>query len=213
MKKIIAFTLAEILIALTVIGVIAVMMMVTIDKKGMDEDLGKAKAYQAFEAIQQASAKLLSTETTLCPEGRFLTKILGTSSTGSNYEYAFLNDSGEDASTDDVLSVYNKYIRFEKKDLNFCSYSNYCESSNTNIKGGRIVGNIYIGFEVYGDTALQDCPNTYYLPESEEMVTKTAGTTGKCWGNVYVDTDGPKGEGALGKDVFVWGLGETGIAY
>ena len=214
MKKIIAFTIAEIIIALTVVGVIAVMMMTTINKKGIDEDLNKAKVYQAFEVIQQASTKILATETTLCPEGKFIIKpILGGVITNREYEYAFLTTSGGSAYTSDVLNVYNKYIRFEKKNLNFCSYSNYCQSSNTKIKGGRIVGNIYIGFEVYGPSDIQDCPTTYYLPESEEMVTKTEGTTGKCWGNVYVDIDGPKGEGVVGKDVFIWGLGETGIAY
>jgi len=229
MKKFTAFTLAEILIALSVVGIIAVSMITILDKSSMDEDINTAKAYQAFEAVQQGSAKILSTETiynadegtAYCPEGKFLTKVLAsnTATATDRYTYEYAIVKGADASTAatkaDVLELYKKYIRFDdrKADLNFCTYSNYCDSTNTNITGGKLAGTTYIGFEVFGDTALQDCPNTYYLPQSGELITKTEGTTGKCWGKVYVDVDGKKGEGALGKDVFIWGLGESGIAY
>ena len=221
MKKRMAFTLAEILIVVMLIGVLAMVMMKKTSTKGFEDKANLANAQKVFNNIQEAAVNILANEEEKCPAHLFITKIAGT------YEYAIVKDreDEEPANTDDVLEIFSKYLRFEKNNLNFCEYSNYCESSNTSIKGGRLSGgNIYIGFEVFGDDELQDCPNEYYLPSysendsankeiSSELITKEEGTTGKCWGKVYVDVDGLKGKGELGKDVYVWGLTEQGLAY
>jgi len=192
-----AFTLAEVLICLMIIGVMAIIMIRNLRTKDFTEKSYIAGGYKAIESVQQASLKIRDIETASCPTGSFMVNVAGT------WEYALVNASGANANTTEVLNLYDSYLKLENTGLNFCDYTGYC--SNDSIKGAKLPGNTYIGFET---TGVINCPS-YYLPNSSSL---TAGK-GKCWGKLYIDVDGPKGPNQLGKDVFVMGLNEDGVAY
>jgi len=236
MKRYNAFTLMEITVAMMLIGIFAIAVTKAINLKEFDAKTSAANAYKVFDVVQQASSKIRATESEQCPSGLFLDRVLADNTTAANpftYEYGLYDTNGTTlANTRAVLKLFGNHLRFEQTNLNFCDYSNYCPSSNKSILGARIAGGVYIGFEVYGDSALRDCPDKYFMPyysedkakennsknrkdvaysEEIELQKDMNGNAKKCWGNLYVDTDGPKGKGELGKDVFIWGLSENGI--
>ena len=229
MKKYTAFTMAETLLTMTIIGVLAIFSIKNLKSKEIEAKTFAANTFKVMEFMQQASAKIAGSEPDLCPDGAFITKVLmSNASAVSNksnpyeYEYSFYSNvaNGTFANTADTLNIFGNYLRFEQKNLDFCKYTKYCDNSNTSIKGAKIAGNIYIGFEVYANSAstLQNCPTEYYLPNHNApynaiKVTKNANEVNKCWGNFYVDVDGTKSGGVLGQDVFIWGLGSHGIEY
>ena len=195
MKK--AFTLVEILLCMVIIGVIAVVMVQTIKTKDFTEKSYIANALKIMDNIEQASLKIRELEKTNCPMGMFMINIMDT------WEYALVNSSGNSASATDVINLYAKYLKFENTGLKFCDHTGYC--SNDDIIGAKIHSDSFIGFEI---TSTEDCPN-YYMPGSDTL---TNGK-GKCWGKLYMDVNGTKGPDELGKDVFIFGMNEIGIAY
>lgn len=201
MNKKFAFTLAEILVCLMIIGVIAGIFMKNIKGESFTKKSYIANAYKVINAFDQASTKIIETDPTSCPTGTFLTKAAGL----KDPEYTFSNSAGGNANTSEVLKVYSKFIKFEQSSINFCDYTGYC--TDTSIKGGRLHGNVYMGIKVGGSAA--NCPS-YYLPNASGAITVGANT--KCWGNLYIDVDGLKGPNKLGEDVFIFGLGARGIA-
>ena len=218
MKKFIALSLAELLVALSALAVLAIAMVTNLKTGSFDAKANVSKAYNVFQGIQKASLDILEMESTRCPAKTFITKVLG------QQEYAILNKTGSAAAnSSDVAAMYGAYMDNEVSEseiINFCSYTSYCSSSA--IKGLKLPNDVYIGFEVFGNTALQACPTSYYMPDpkintekdtNKELITNAALANVKCWGKLYVDVDGKKGEGVLGKDVYVWGLGESGIVY
>lgn len=196
--KLKAFTLAEVLICLMIIGALAIIMVQNVKTKDFTEKGYIANAFKAMEAVQQASVKIRDIENTACPTGSFMVEVV------DDWEYALVNSSGSNANTAEVLDLYSNYIKFEDSGFKFCDHTGYC-SDNDDILGAKLAGGIYLGFEV---TAIGDCPD-YYMPNTAEMLS----AKGKCWGNLYIDVDGEKGPNQLGKDVFVIGLNESGLAY
>ena len=192
-----AFTLAEVLICLMIIGVLAAIMIKNIKTKDFTEKGYIASAYKALESVQQASLQICELETTSCPMQSYMVNVAG------DWEYTIVNASGTNANTEEILNLYDNYLKLEDTGINFCDYTPYCNSDS--IKGAKIAGNGYIGFEV---TEVQTCPD-YYLPNSTTLMKGE----GKCWGKFYFDADGKKGPNELGKDVFVFGLGERGLVY
>ncbi len=200
MKK--AFTLVEILACLIIISVIAIAMIHALNISDDDayENLAKVKASKAIALVDEASQKIREMELTKCPMKVFMME-----TTTGNWEYTLVNASNEAASTSDVYSLYADYIKFIEGNLNFCDYTSKCNDSN--IKGGKITGNVYIGFEVL--SSISNCPN-YYRPDSEGAITGK----GKCWGKVYIKVyDNSRYSDELGKDVFIIGLNANGVAY
>ena len=235
MKKYTAFTMAETLLVMAIIGILAVFSMKNLRTKDIEAKTFAANTFKVMEFMQQASTKIMGSEPDLCPDGAFITRVLmsnaGALSNRTNpyeYEYSFYSDVSNEkfANTNDTLNAFGNYLRFEKRDFYFCEHSKYCETANipinTNlpIKGAKIAGNIYIGFQVYANSAssLHNCPTKYYLPNHNAPYTpievnKNENEVRKCWGNFYVDLDGIKGNGVLGQDVFMWGLGTSGLEY
>lgn len=210
MKKYNAFTLAEIIVSMVIIATMATVMFVNLQRKDFSDRTFSLSAYKAMEVIQQASSKVREFEKdNRCPTGTFMANVMGT------YEYTILNKAeGLNATSEEVVNLFGDYMKYQQSSLNFCDYTSYC--SNSNIKGAKITGNMYIGFEVFNGAA--NCPTSYYVPNSSDnvsadLVTKTAAQAGKCWGNFYLDTNGTEGPDTLGKDVYIWGLGETGLVY
>ncbi|MBQ8636199.1 type II secretion system protein [bacterium] len=208
-----AFTMAELLAVMIVIGVLATALMQNFRSPKVKEKELIANALKAIEVVEQAFAKVKEIDKINCPTGTFISKQIGT----GTYAYELRNDEGtSSASATDVVNLLGKYIRYEGGIVNFCSYTSYC--TDTSIKGAKLAGtNIYIGFKV--NTGIEDCP-TYKMPN--DSTTYPAPTqydkkaadfvTTKCWGELYIDTNNIDSPNTYGQDVFKFGLGEHGIA-
>ena len=213
MKK--AFTLAEILICMAIIGALGVVLMRSISNQNFDEKEYALKAHKAMRLIDEASAQIIQSEVEQVPAGAFMINTAG------SWEYVICsaaNSCTNKATSQKLIDLYKKYIKFESTTSNFKSnYTGY-SSAPTSIYGAKIPGEIYIGMEVNSNNSITACPSTVYIPASELKTNETfvASTTAntsdkKCWGKIYIDTNGKKGPNELGKDVYVFGMGEFGI--
>ncbi len=202
MNKKNGFTLVEILICLILIGVLSAAMIANMKVKRFDDQTMLANIFKAVDAIDGATTKIIELETEKCPTGSLITNVTGTPT------FTFVNNSGTNMTTNEVVDLYGNYLKYEETGFNFCDKTSYCTKASITdtdkIKGAKLPGDIYIGFEV---TDIIDCPN-YYLPNSS---TETTGR-GKCWGKTYIDINGSEAPNELGKDVFIYGLNGKGIA-
>jgi len=227
MKKFTAFSLAESTIALVVIGVLAVITLKVLSSDELKDRSKLAKVYKAFNEIESAAAQVKASEPDQCPDKAFMTKVRNTAKNDVfdndyyTYEYGLFKTDGSYAPASEVAAIFARHMDFEEENLNFCSYTGYC--SNNNIKGGKIIGDIYIGFEVTADTStgtVTNCPTNYWMPNFDKEDYKNHGyfkqitkpKAGKCWGRVYVFIKSRTPENQEGKDIFIWGLDENGIA-
>ena len=128
MKK--GFTLAEVLVCMVIIGILAIIMVQNVKTKDFKEQGYIANALKIAENIQQASLKIREIEKTNCPMASFMVDIMGT------WEYALINSSGNNATASDVINLYAKYIKFENTGLKFCDYTSYC--SDDKIIGAKV---------------------------------------------------------------------------
>jgi len=207
-NKINAFTLAEILIVVVIIGVVSVTMLRALKMDNTKTKQFQAGAYKVTQEFQSALMKVREIETSKVPTGNFTAEIM------NDEEYALYSANETLADTDDLLEILQNYLRLDSPGLNFCSYttafdSTYC--SGTTIKGARIVGDMYIGLEVIADTSngeLVTCPSYYRVNPNVEV----AGS-GKCWGRLYLDTNGNEPPNVYGQDAFVFGLNKNGVVY
>ena len=203
-----AFTLAEILIVLTIIGVLALVTLRSFNAKTTKAKLNFARADKAVEVFNNVCARIRLTESKACPHNTFIID------TGfGTYEKGLLKctegESGEETcspvTSQDAINIFSEHTKFEKKNLNFCDYSGNC---SVTAAGAELPGGIYVGIEVLED--ISDCP-AYYMPGDEEETTPPSGS--KCWAKLYVDANGPSGPNELGQDVFVFGMDADGVLY
>ena len=214
-----AFTLAEILIVLIIMGIIAVMMIANIKSDGFSEKANIAKAYKVINAFDEAAGNIRDINNPKCPTGSFIYRD-GKNANGT-YGYSIglvLPASNKEQA---VLDIFGEFIKFEKTGLNFCDYTKYCDSVNasaasdsdkiTNVPAAKFSKDIYAGIKIL--PAIENCPD-FYLPESDVKLTpRTSIRDGapKCWAKLYVDVNGIDAPNTLGKDVFVFGLDEFGV--
>ena len=205
-----AFTLAEILIVLIVIGILAVLTLRSFNTKTTKDKINFARANKAVEVYNTASARIRLTENQLCPQQTFIID-----SGFDTYEKGLLycakeEEEGEEtcapASSQETVNIFSEHTKFEKKNFDFCEYSGNCDSIHA--AGAQLPGDIYTGIEVFDEVS--DCP-TYYIPGDEEETTPKEGS--KCWAKLYVDANGPSGPNELGEDVFVFGMDADGVLY
>lgn len=203
-----AFTLAEIIIVLTIIGTLATIMMVTVKPDKFRKDVNLANARKAIEFINQAAVQILDLEHTQCPSGAFMVKPAGTSA----WEF-----DCNTANSTAIATLFGNYIKYETSVIDFCAATGACPSgtaANT-IMGARTTGDIYIGFE---KTNIGNCP-AYRIPgetTDTAVPTKLNVRTGnpelvQCWGKVYIDVDYKDKRNTIGDDLYVYGLGQYGI--
>ena len=209
MKK--GFTLTEVLIVMTVIGVIAIVILG--DFKRQDYTTTKYATYglKAIELVEQASIKIREIEKTHCPIGVFMSKRGGR----SDFTTEIVDSSSNSIDASEVATLFGKYIRYDTGIVDFCTYSKYTPCSNVN--GAKLAGTkTYIGFKVYNKPA--DCPAARFPNDTADTTPqyydKNTGThkTAQCWGELYIDVNGIEAPNQRGKDVTVIGLGEYGIA-
>lgn len=212
MKK--AFTLVEIMICMAIIGTLAVIMLSSINNQGFDEKEWALKAHKTIRLIDEMSAQIIQKEVDQLPTGAFMTDTTG------SYEYAICataTSCSTKASSKQVVDLFANYIKFEKTYSQLkTAYTGYSAiKNNSNVAGGRIAGDIYIGFLT--TKTVSACPSEVYIPpfetEGGKMLSSTSHSTSdkKCWGTLYIDVNGNKKPNELGKDIYVFGMGEMGI--
>lgn len=207
-----AFTLAELLVVFIVIGLISTAIFKNIRPNKMKDKEMVALAFKGIRVVEHAMSNVMEIDKANCPMGTFLVKKAGT----NDFTMQLKDNSGGSISATELFNLFGKYIRYETGVGNFCDNTPYC--SNSSVKGAKISGtNMYIGYEVF--SSLANCP-TYRLPNETSdspaptRYNKNTGTyeTAKCWGKVYIDVNGMDTPNTYGKDVFIFGMGENGIA-
>ncbi len=209
-----AFTLAEIIIVLTIIGVLATIMMVTVRPDKFREDVNLANARKAIEFINQAAVQIMDLEHVQCPSSAFMVKPAGT----STWEFDLLDEDGDAADSEAIAALFGNYMKYETGIVDFCAATGACPSgtaANT-IMGARTTGDIYIGFEKFAN--IGNCP-AYRIPgeTTDTAAPKSLNVrTGdqesvQCWGKIYIDVDYKDTRNIIGDDLYVYGLGQYGI--
>ena len=209
MKK--AFTMAEIVIVLTMIGVLATLMMVTVKPDKFREDINLANARKAIEFIGQAAVQIMDLEEIQCPSRAFMVKPAGT----ATWEFDLLDEDGDPADSEAIAALFGNYIKYETGVIDFCAATGACPSG-VSAYGARATGDIYIGFEKF-DT-IQDCPAFRVPGETTDTSAPTRlnvrtgnQETVQCWGRVFIDVDYKDTRNIIGDDLYIYGLGETGL--
>lgn len=198
-----AFTLAETLIAMLILGIIAAIMIKNLKTDDHIEKTFIPKANKAIQVFDEAAVQLLDIDNPNCPMGEFII---------NNNTIGLLNDSGNAVNSQEAFNMLSQYIKFEKTGLNFCANSGYCADSTT-IPAGRISGDTFVGFEV---TSVSDCPDFYKPGQSEKITVVNDPITDikpKCWAKLYIDVNGADAPNVEGQDIFVLGVDRKGIHY
>ena len=204
-----AFTLAEVLICLTILGVIAAILIGSLKTQSYNQKAFVSNARKIVDNIQNASFAMLEEKADDFPLGTFVYKKTKTS-------FMYGGASTVDSSAE-IVSMYGNYIKYEKSGINFCDNTAACSGST--IKGARIPGGAYIGF--YVNTSLFDCDCSdeyckHKIPDPKatkgQDIEEITGPTGKkCWGTLYIDVNGNEGPNVYGEDYYHFPMGENGV--
>ena len=181
-------------------GILAVVMLLNIKPEMFNEKNNIASAYKVINEFDNASQKMREKETDAMPSGSFMTKIL------DEYEFAIINEDGTPKDATQVLELFQKYMRIENIGEEFCDNSGYCKSGES-IVGAKLTNEIHIGLEVLD--SVEDCPIPKIPGEKDSVLPER----GKCWGKLYVDTNGTDQPNEEGEDIYIYGLNEKGVAY
>ena len=202
-----AFTLTEIMLAVVIIGIVAACLARSVMNNNYDEKGNTLMAFKAIETISSISSQIRQTETEVLPTGKFLVK-----AADGTYKFAVLSTKADtkEADAEEVAELFGVYMKKDGDVIDFCSVSGAC--SDTSIKGFRLPGNLYLGFEKYGE--IKNCPD-FYMPDDKSQSLSASvdfdGATRQCWGSVHIDTNGAKGPNILNEDYYVFGMDENGI--
>lgn len=208
--KIKGYTLAEVTVALMIMGIICMLMLNSFKSKDYKEETNKILAKKTISQFEQATTDMINKNKDNFPAGSWMVKVPG----ASDYIFAVKKSgSSTDASATDIINLYENYLKYETSVINFCDYSDVCTSSE--IKGARLAGGVYFGIE---KTDIEDCPayrlfeenRIYETPKKYNIKTKEYEPK-KCWGKLYIDVNGSDIPNIEGEDIFVFGMGEYGI--
>ena len=98
-----AFTLAEILIVVMIVGFIAMALIKALSNNSYTEKAMHANALKTITAIEQASAEIKDTEHTQVPTGAFMEYVTGQAT------YTTYNASGSaQATASDIVTLFSK---------------------------------------------------------------------------------------------------------
>ena len=204
-----AFTMVEVVLVMIIMIIIILVMTTTLKPKKYSEQANIAQAQKTLTLVEQIMVQITQNEPVQCPDGKFMVKPAGT----TIWEFAIKKADGvSEANSQDLVTLFSKHIKYETGVLNFCDYTNSC--SDDEIKGAKIAGGAYIGFYKYSNVG--DCPSYYIAGEETQYSAPTRFVDGvqearQCWGEIHIDVNGLNGQDELGKDVFVYGLGEYTI--
>lgn len=176
-----AYTLAEVLICLVLVGFLFTLTSSNLRTDNFNRKARLANLYKAVSAVQEASAKIRDLEPEICPTGSFIEKI---GVEDSDATVAILDSTGAALTSQKIAEIFGKWIKFEIKDIDYCTYSKFClggtqaaadaeqaaaeatekgetptpptPTTTSSIYGGRIAGGAFVGFEY---TGIIDCPS------------------------------------------------------
>ena len=207
------FTIVELMVVFVIIGILTVALVKNVRSADVKEKEATAQALKVLRTIEHAIINVRELEATSCPTGMFINRNYGT----NTYSYELKNSEGTAAANAaDVATLFGKYIKYEGDVGNFCNNTPYC--SATDIKGWRIAAsNTYVGFKVYSNLANCIQYRMPYEATNASPPTRFNRNTGnfdtaQCWGELHIDTNGNEAPNEYGKDVYIFGLGEDGIA-
>ena len=107
MVKKAGFTLVELLIVFSIIGIIASIMLMTIKPQNYHDKEAYMKATKMIGVFEKASVQIRDLEHEQCPTSSFMSKL-----PGSTYEFSLVNESGSKATSEDVVNLFGKYLMF-----------------------------------------------------------------------------------------------------
>jgi len=221
-----AFTLAELLTCLMVLGIIAAIVVSNISKGGLDEQRQQAEAFKALHDYSDITLKLILTHPENFPIGAMMRK------SGETYSYEIYKSQDDEdgnsvkADAKYLLDLYSGFTKFKKTkafnkststvtDIKLCDVTSCSEigvSDDSNIATANWFNDVYIALQVGNNgESIFDCPS-YYYPGVEEEIVFDENNLKSCWGKLYIDTNGKKAPNKKGQDIFVFGLAEMGIA-
>lgn len=195
MKIIKAFTLAEVLITLTIIGVVAAITIpVVVQKIEKQENVAKLK--KIFSALNQCNL-ILKAE-------------------GLNIEDTIIEGSEEDTSTLDHFSTILKIEKNCKKNtgclyetpvkyLNGVTYTTNFETKKASYAKGITIDGVLIVLNNYSSTCVSTGDgNGTGLADSNALLNNTCGY-------ILVDVNGKKGPNTVGRDIFNFWTTKKGV--
>lgn len=211
--KIKAFTLTEVSIALIIMGIICTLMINSLNPNKYQEKTDKIAAQEIIALFEQATIQMLEKNKENFPTGSWMIR-----KADNNWQFATY--IGNDVvTTENIVSLYEEFIKFDSGIINFCDFTEACNDEN--IQGAKLPSGAYFGIEKFD--SIGACP-AYYLPYEKVRYTAPkeyipGGINGSntfyheksCWGKIYFDVNGQKAPNEEGEDVFIYGMGEYGI--
>ncbi len=217
MKKL-AFTIAELVICLMVIGVLAAVTISTMDTKNFYQKSYLASARKIINEFDQASLKIRDNKDN-CPEGVFIVDI-----TNSSAEAVHTLNTGN------IVGTYKRYTKILNESSNICSTAtsntSMCPSGATR-PGGKLPSGAYIAFEIFSSLSTckyYDLEKMVQMQKDKETINMstapmlsassridTLSSKTKCWGRLWVDMNGKTAPNIEGQDVFGFYLGSQGV--
>lgn len=217
MKKI-AYTLAEVTIVITVIGLLSVVLVNTVKIDRFRDKQEKASVIKVIDEFNVAAAAIRDLEKKACPFKIFAYDVAG------DMEYSLYKKNGSAlAGTEDALAIFEDYLKLDRPSsgyYDFCDYTGWT-SCPDDIKAARLIGEVYVGLKVTASTstgALELCQDYYRIStdtktEGGNELVEASDTDKKCWADLYIDINGKKGPNEVGKDIFIYSMGAAGIIY
>lgn len=211
--KLKGFTLAEVSIALIIMGIICSIMLNSLNPNKSREKLDKIAAQKAIALFEETTVQMLEKHKTNFPLGAWMAE-----GVNNTWEFVTYKDGdGNEAESIDIVDFYKEYIEFDSDVIDFCDFTELEACDDKNIKGAKLPNGVYFGIEKF-DSADTTCPQ-YYLPQDNSLYlnpvqfdSKTNNfIEKKCWGKIYFDINGPKAPNEEGKDIFIYGMGEYGL--
>ena len=183
LKEFRGFTLAEVLITLVIIGVIAAMTIPTlINKTNKQEYVSRLK--KAYSTLSQATNRIIADEG--MPRGDI---------------------GGWATSTENIYNLYRKYLNKAKA----CDNGITGCFSGTYTRMNGVVNSLDTGVDRYGLILSDGIAFLFQNNDfSMDCSLKGCGTNEKCQ-HILVDVNGPKGPNIVGQDTFAFSLTADGL--
>ena len=184
-----AFTMAEAILVMTILGIIATIMITTL-KPAQFKDKGlEIMARKVLSEIDTAITQIIISDT----QGGSLEAMLNTTNDGSTYSFL-------DGNLNTTAKIFKKYLTATRQVVE----NAHCTSGGVSfyLKDGACIG-IAQGTGSYATN----------FPGETAVVNITNSSTTKILGALYIDTNGDEEPNVIHKDRFTYPIGPEGIVY
>lgn len=198
------FTLAEVLITLGIVGVVATMTLHTLISNVQKQILVK-QLQKSYSTLNQSFRQMLvSNEADLLSQTDIFNSIGGESATGSQAKQCSYTDDAKGETCKNFYSNLSKYLKIVEI-KNFTADDNYQAAWITGTHLSNVTGNVII----LADGSFI----TNYIFYSQDPNNKTNTIMKGMVGDIRVDVNGLKGPNRRGRDIFFFYLGNNGVMY